>query len=104
MMILTVLLPLLPLFSLSTALQLPHFPTSPQQALQAADQFLHPGHPGGVTGESPLTRLSPASDISLSTLGKDEFFTITSAAHPGHSVRIKETTGWCDPDVRSFTG
>ncbi|KAL7412773.1 Alpha/Beta hydrolase protein [Mrakia frigida] len=23
---------------------------------------------------------------------------------PDHRVRIKETTGWCDPDVKSFTG
>lgn len=90
MLVAALLLPLI------AALQLPHFPTSPQEALQAADSILH---------GSPNTQLSPASDISLADLrGGDDFVTLTSTRHPGHSVRIKETTGWCDPHVRSFTG
>jgi cathepsin A (carboxypeptidase C) len=50
--------------------------------------------------------MSAASDIDLTSVGEagEGFVRITSARHPKHSVRIKETTGWCDPDVRSYTG
>jgi cathepsin A (carboxypeptidase C) len=87
---------LLPLIPLIAAFHLPPFPSSPQQAVSAANALLH---------GTPSTLLSAASDISLADLkNNDEFVTLTSASHPGHSVRIKETTGWCDPDVRSYTG
>lgn len=48
--------------------------------------------------------LTPASDITLASLPSDEHYTITSALHPNHKVRIKSTDGWCDPDAKSYAG
>lgn len=101
------LLPLLPFLALP-ALGI-HLPT-PQEALSAADALLHPGSGSGSGSGSiksahpyPDTILSPGNDMELSSV-KDDYVRITSARHPKHSVRIKETTGWCDPGVRSYTG
>lgn len=34
----------------------------------------------------------------------NDFATFAHKDFPDHRVRIKETTGWCDPDVKSYTG
>ncbi|WVR03482.1 hypothetical protein IAU60_000473 [Kwoniella sp. DSM 27419] len=98
----TTLLAILPCLALTRALQLPHFPSS-NQAIEIADGFLHGGRPGEVHHEPAQTTLSPASDIKLESVG-DEFTVLTHDKFPDHRVRIKSTTGWCDPDVRSFSG
>jgi cathepsin A (carboxypeptidase C) len=89
---LTHLLSLLPII---TALQFPHF--TPQSALQAADNILHDA--SNIASHI----LTPASDFTLASI-PDEHVTITNAQFPKHKLRIKSTTGWCDPDVRSFSG
>lgn len=74
---------------------------SPEVAFDLAhglvDDVLH--HAG-----SAATVLTPAADITLASVPADEHYTITSALHPNHKVRIKSTEGWCDPDVRSYSG
>lgn len=79
---------------------------SAQEAFGAADSLLHASAGAARDSNNPSTIMSAASDIDLSSVGEagDGFVRITSARHPKHSVRIKETTGWCDPDVRSYTG
>lgn len=57
-----------------------------------------------VGGHNPMTVLSPASDITLAQIPGDDHYTLTSALHPNHKVRIKSTNGWCDPGVRSYSG
>ncbi|BEJ16680.1 hypothetical protein CspHIS471_0600810 [Cutaneotrichosporon sp. HIS471] len=59
---------------------------------------------GDMLAETPESVLTPASDITLASIPNDEHYTITSAMHPDHMVRIKSTEGWCDPNVKSFTG
>ncbi|WWC99367.1 hypothetical protein V866_006268 [Kwoniella sp. B9012] len=81
---------LLPLIS---AIQLPHIPT-PQEALNLADTFVQ---------QHPSTSLGYDNDIRLESLG-DEFTVLTHKRFPEHRVRIKSTSGWCDPDVRSYSG
>ncbi|KAK8845458.1 hypothetical protein IAR55_006171 [Kwoniella newhampshirensis] len=99
-----ILLTLLPFLGLSsTALQLPHFPSSPQDALNIADSLVHsqiPSTPGEGIGR---TSVGNANDINLESVG-EEFTVLTHKKFPDHRVRIKSTTGWCDPDVRSYTG
>ncbi|KAJ9118615.1 hypothetical protein QFC22_003835 [Naganishia vaughanmartiniae] len=51
----------------------------------------------------PGASLTADSELKLSSIGSD-FTEITHAAFPTHKVKIKETTGWCDPDVRSYSG
>ena len=46
--------------------------------------------------------LSPES--SASHIGADAFTTLSHADFGDHSLRVKETTGWCDDQVRSWTG
>lgn len=53
---------------------------------------------------NPQSVLTPASDITLASIPQDEYYTITSALHPNHKVRIKSTDGWCDPHAKSYTG
>ncbi|WWC66700.1 uncharacterized protein I206_100604 [Kwoniella pini CBS 10737] len=86
------LLALLPLIS---AIQLPHIP-SPQDALNVADSFIH-------SQQHPSTTLNYASDIKLDSVG-EEFTVLTHKKFPDHRVRIKSTSGWCDPDVKSYSG
>jgi cathepsin A (carboxypeptidase C) len=52
----------------------------------------------------PLSILTPASDITLSSIRAEEYHILTSPLHPDHKVRIKSTDGWCDPKARSYTG
>lgn len=59
------------LLPLASAFILP----GPEDAFNLASEFL--GH-----NETPDTVLSPASDVTLSSIGTEEFFTITSADHP----------------------
>lgn len=48
-------------------------------------------------------RLSPESSPAF--IGEDTFTTLSHPDPTNHvSVRIKKTNGWCDPDVRSYTG
>ena len=68
---------------------------SAQEALLAADSLLNHA--------SPSHTLTPASDLSLASI-TDEHTLITHPMFPSHSMRLKSTTGWCDPDVRSFSG
>ena len=57
-----------------------HFP-SPQDALSAADSFLHPGQP--AQGKQPAAvTLGHANDITLAQLPGDEHVVLTSAHHP----------------------
>lgn len=70
----------------------------------------------------PGAALSADSQLTLASVGP-EFIELTHAAFPvslqytrdgrplrlislvqTHKVKIKETTGWCDPDVRSYSG
>ncbi|KAL7418832.1 hypothetical protein Q5752_006516 [Cryptotrichosporon argae] len=84
---------LLPLLPLIAAFRLP----SPQNALAAAADLLD-------TGAAAHSFLSPASDFTLASIPGDEHVVVTSASHPNHKIRIKSTTGWCDPGVRSYSG
>lgn len=59
------------LLPLASAFILP----GPEDAFNLASDFL--GH-----NEVPDTVLSPASDVTLSSIGSEEFFTITHADHP----------------------
>ncbi|RSH85597.1 hypothetical protein EHS25_003736 [Saitozyma podzolica] len=100
----SILLALLPFIS---ALQLPHLPT-PQDAFQAADDLIrghgHASLPTFNGAGAGATKMSLANDMTLAMIPGDEHVLITSARHPDHSVRIKSTDGWCDPDVRSYSG
>jgi hypothetical protein len=55
---------------------------------------------------SRLSRvLSHHDNPSLASLkGHDDFTVLQHEQFPNHSVRIKETTSWCDPNTESFTG
>ncbi|ORX34677.1 Alpha/Beta hydrolase protein [Kockovaella imperatae] len=90
---------LLALLPLAAAFQVPKFPTA-QDALSAADNLLH-GH-SAAGGAS--TVLSPASDLTLSSISGDDHVTLTSALHPKHKMRIKSHHGWCDPWTKSYSG
>lgn len=46
--------------------------------------------------------LSPES--SASHIASDAFTTLSHADFGDHSLRVKETTGWCDESVKSWTG
>ncbi len=46
--------------------------------------------------------LSPES--SASHIDGDAFTTLSHAEFGDHSLRVKETTGWCDAGVKSWTG
>lgn len=39
-----------------------------------------------------------------SSVSKDAHTTFKHPSFPSHGLRIKETTGWCDPNVRSYAG
>lgn len=56
------------------------------------------------THGSAHTVLTPASDITLESITSDDFHVLVSAENPQHKVRIKSTTGWCDPHARSYSG
>ncbi|WVQ80388.1 hypothetical protein IAT38_002493 [Cryptococcus sp. DSM 104549] len=93
-------LPLLALLpSLALALQLPQLPhlPSPQDALHLAE-----GYVSEASGAA-ATAMGYANDMMLNSIG-EEHVVLTSQRFPDHKVRIKSTSGWCDPDVRSFTG
>ncbi|WWD22404.1 hypothetical protein CI109_106895 [Kwoniella shandongensis] len=95
------LLALVPLLALlAQAIQLPHFPSSAEDALNVADSFVHSQIPSG----NARTSLGYANDIKLQSVAGDEYTVLTSKKFPDHRVRIKSTTGWCDPDVRSYSG
>ncbi|KIR37376.1 cathepsin A (carboxypeptidase C) [Cryptococcus deuterogattii MMRL2647] len=86
---------------LALSLQLPHFPT-PQDTLDFAGSLIRSGHvhAGGHAAE---VELGHANDMQLGTIG-DEYVVLTHKKYPNHKVRIKSTTGWCDPDVKSYSG
>ncbi|WRT63688.1 uncharacterized protein IL334_000611 [Kwoniella shivajii] len=88
------LLTLLPLIS---ALQLPHIP-SPGDAINVVDSFLH-----SSDRQHPSVTLGYGNDIKLESVG-EEFTILSHEKFPDHRVRIKSTTGWCDPDVKSYSG
>ncbi|KZO96589.1 serine carboxypeptidase [Calocera viscosa TUFC12733] len=46
----------------------------------------------------------PAPEQSLAALSTQEYTTLTHDNFRGYSVRIRQTEGWCDPGVRSWTG
>ncbi|KAM0751196.1 peptidase S10, serine carboxypeptidase [Meredithblackwellia eburnea MCA 4105] len=50
----------------------------------------------------PTTDLHPES--STSAISHEGFTTLSHPDFKEHSIRIKNTTGWCDPDTRSFVG
>ena len=52
--------------------------------------------------QRPLVELSRES--SPFHIASDGFTTISHPDFHEHAVRVKETTGWCDPGVRSYTG
>ena len=119
-------LSVLALLPVLNALKFPHI--TPQAALSAADNFLHPGS----SHDTAATTLGYANDITLSSVPGDEHVVLTSVHHPvcasslcstfptcrsilglrhasradnqNHRVRIKSTDGWCDPSVRSYSG
>ncbi|WVO23595.1 uncharacterized protein IAS62_004950 [Cryptococcus decagattii] len=94
-------LTLLAILPLALSLQLPHFAT-PQDTLEFAGPLIHSGHvhAGGHAAE---VEMGHANDMQLSTIG-DEYVVLTHKKYPNHKVRIKSTTGWCDPDVKSYSG
>ncbi|KAK4699714.1 hypothetical protein P7C70_g6546, partial [Phenoliferia sp. Uapishka_3] len=47
---------------------------------------------------------SLAPESSPAFIGENDFTTLSHPDFTEHSVRIKKTTNWCDPNVRSFTG
>ena len=47
---------------------------------------------------------SLAPESSAGFIGEETFTTLSHPDFLDHSVRIKKNTGWCDPDVRSYTG
>ncbi|CDZ97775.1 serine carboxypeptidase [Phaffia rhodozyma] len=85
------LLSLLPLLTLVSAEQL-RFATSANQPIHSFSTF------DRVLNHQSNARLADLKGQA------DEFVTLEHRDFPSHSVRIKETTGWCDPDVSSFTG
>ncbi|AFR98075.1 cathepsin A (carboxypeptidase C) [Cryptococcus neoformans C23] len=83
------------------SLQLLHFPT-PQDTLDLAESLIYSGraHVGGYAAEADMGH---ANDMRLSAIG-DEHVVLSHKKYPNHKVRIKSTTGWCDPDVKSYSG
>lgn len=43
-------------------------------------------------------------EMRLLDVQGDDHFEIYHPEFTDHRIRIKETTGWCDPDVQSYTG
>lgn len=65
-----------------------HFP-SPQDALSAADSFLHPGQSGQVRAGQPAgVTLGYANDITLAQVPGDEHVVLTSSRHPVRLQRL----------------
>lgn len=96
------LLAITPLLIPGLALSLP----TPQDALKAANSIIHPlslPSPAVPDASVAITRPIPETESSVVN-DEGDYIHITSTRHPDHSVSIKETTGWCDPDVRSFSG
>ncbi|KAL1407126.1 hypothetical protein Q8F55_006540 [Vanrija albida] len=78
---------------------------SPEVAFELAHDLVDDVLGGPAAAHAPADAvLSPASDITLASIPGDEHYVLTSALHPNHKVRIKSTQGWCDPDVRSYSG
>ncbi len=73
--------------------------TAVVSAQLALDNALHAGR---LAGTKPM--LAAASDMTLSSVQGSEHVLVQHPAFPKHSMRIKTTTGWCDPDVRSYSG
>lgn len=44
------------------------------------------------------------AESSPAFISSDGFTTVSHPEFGQHSVRIKNTTSWCDPDTRSYTG
>lgn len=82
------LLSLLPLLTLVSAEQLRFNPTDTITSFSSSKVLTHKAN----------ARLADLKGQS------DDFTILEHEDYPGHSVRIKETTGMCDPDVASFTG
>ncbi|KZO96588.1 serine carboxypeptidase [Calocera viscosa TUFC12733] len=59
---------------------------------------------GSASRTSEASSSPPALGHPSSLLLNDESATFTSGNFPGHAVRIRKNTGWCDPDVKSWTG
>lgn len=59
-----------------------------------------------VAAQLPIgfQRSQLASESALSAIGDEVFTTLSLPEFTDHSVRIKKTTHWCDPDTRSYTG
>lgn len=60
------------------------------------------GHPSSALSSDPLS--FPAPEQSLTSLSTSEYTTLTHDRFQGYAVRIKQTEGWCDPGVKSWTG
>lgn len=69
------------LVPLASAFLLP----SPQDALDFAGELLG-------QNETPDTVLSPASDVTLQSIGTEDFFVITSADHPVSAATAKPSS------------
>ncbi|ODO01955.1 cathepsin A (carboxypeptidase C) [Cryptococcus wingfieldii CBS 7118] len=87
----------LSLLPLALSLQLPHIPATPQEALSFADSYVH------NSLDNAEANLGYADDMMLQSVG-DEFVVLHHAKFPKHQVKIKSTDGWCDPNVRSYSG
>lgn len=53
---------------------------------------------------SELTLASFSSAAAASSFSGDGFVHIQHPDIPTHSIRIKETTGWCETKAKSFSG
>jgi len=76
-------------------------------------RLLHFLLPTAILGaQVPLfAQRGPASSANLlspesapSHVDSDAFTTVSHGEFGDHSLRIKETTGWCDDGVKSWTG
>lgn len=48
--------------------------------------------------------IQEAPALDLNEVSSSYFSIFTHSSYPNHAVRIKETTGFCDPTVKSYTG
>jgi len=90
----------LTLLPLIAAFQLPIYPDSPPAV---AEQLQYGLGPSDRAASASAAGFSFASDMRLESV-PDEHVVITSALHPNHKMRIKAHHGWCDPDVKSYSG
>lgn len=87
---------------------LPHTAQSLMHSLNRS-LLLLAGIGAAIAAQVPLTfdRTAPpllAPESASSFISHDTFTTLSHPDFTSHSVRIKRTTGWCDSDVRSYSG